>query len=583
MSAHTVPLCDWCQHKFIPKFQLHRYPNVQPDDDDLRLNRFPNAADASEARKAIHEEESELKRYDEELARLRLAVERLEVQRDELYRRIKRRRSWLSPIRKLPIEVLETIFLYACSASCSHMLVLDSEAVFQHMPAYDLSRVSFHWRRVINAQPRLWSSIKADIFQLEEDVRPILQLYLRRSGNHPLEMDISCERYGVTAVDRHRWPLVTQLGEYGSQVFQIIFGHVSRCAELTLGLEVERLLGIVETTKNPISFPYLQTLSTQVAEGINASNRWFWEAIRWRSPMLKKVESGSLLAPDIVPYHQLISLIVNWTCTATAESLFEVLRCCTSIQSLALYEVYINNDARLNYPVELKALEHFTITFAQSFNNLSGFFDIVVLPSLVSIEINGGTLGQGPGVGGWRSTSFLAMIQRSGCTLRDFRLHVPSDDIPVVSFLDILQSCPGLKSLDVRLTGARHGSETFTYSLLRNLGMAPPGSILVPCLEKLCIDEVASRIDVQAVLELLDMVRIRRDIVVERRGLGDTKLTVLRDIRLRFDTVVGEPYTETLVRDSVHTLAEDGVKCSIDWAPPREDSVVSFLQAFQDI
>ncbi|KAK7026136.1 hypothetical protein VNI00_015711 [Paramarasmius palmivorus] len=566
-------LCDRCNNYFIPNPELHRYPKDLSG--ILRLNVPPSDTDASKTAIFLRDVESELRRYNEELSRLRLLSQQLEIQRKELLKKAVQHRSWLSPIRKLPVEILQTIFLHVCPTNSSHSLVIDSDKAFRDAPAYKLSCVSFHWKTVASGLPRLWSSLKADIFELDTDPRSLLQLYLDNSRNQPLNLEISCHKYGIALGDNRS--LKDRLGKYGFRILKMLFEHIHRCEILSLDIEGEEseLIEMVGAGGSVLSMPNLHTLTTRLDDNYRAGHS-FWESVRDNSPNLKIVRSGKLLGIDLIRYENLTALVVDWAYDAFTNQIFRVIERCINIRSLSMHEVLVDEDPGLGKPVILGALEQLTITFAEASYHIYTLFNNITVPSLKSLNISGGETAfsaqNGPGVPGvWSPASLVAMFQRSGCAVQELVLQIP-DNILESEFCEVLESCPTLTCLTVSLRRGMQGRETFAYRLLHRL----QHGVLGQHLEQLSINEKDAQFDFQDVLDILDVVE-------SRNRVSESRSTVLQTVRIEFGRLAGNTGLESTLEERRRKLEREGIHVAIVPTFPSDDVLTVLSQSWDDI
>ncbi|KAI0072091.1 hypothetical protein K474DRAFT_1605776 [Panus rudis PR-1116 ss-1] len=155
---------------------MHPFPFTDP----------PTASSLQDARRDLENSSSavdSLSRKIEDaelhLARIiqehRQTISQLESERAELERRVAHTLYYLSPIRRLPQELLAEVFLYN----------------FEEYPccAWVLASVCTHWRRLALSMPRLWSKIR---LVTSQDAAPdTIRLWLERSGSTiPLDIEI---------------------------------------------------------------------------------------------------------------------------------------------------------------------------------------------------------------------------------------------------------------------------------------------------------------------------------------------------------------------------------------------------------
>ncbi|THU75193.1 hypothetical protein K435DRAFT_602795, partial [Dendrothele bispora CBS 962.96] len=99
----------------------------------------------------LHDAEKDLDDYDTEIARLEMAISILKRKRAHLEGHITACRSLLSPIRRLPWEILTLVFLLLCGEPSTWQDFLRLKP-----PAFQLSRVCASWRGVALNTPTIW-------------------------------------------------------------------------------------------------------------------------------------------------------------------------------------------------------------------------------------------------------------------------------------------------------------------------------------------------------------------------------------------------------------------------------------------
>ncbi|KAJ7196825.1 hypothetical protein GGX14DRAFT_314912, partial [Mycena pura] len=113
------------------------YPNL------LRSNSAPTGFEIDEINKLTKSVEAEISVFDDEIARVQSALDRLQSQRTKLRDFVKSHHGVVSIIRRLPNEILGEIFSHYSDASA-------------HLAAR-LGAVCDRWRAIITlASPMLW-------------------------------------------------------------------------------------------------------------------------------------------------------------------------------------------------------------------------------------------------------------------------------------------------------------------------------------------------------------------------------------------------------------------------------------------
>ncbi|KAJ7641044.1 hypothetical protein FB45DRAFT_1053668 [Roridomyces roridus] len=130
----------------------------------------------------------ELERYDDEISRcendiaaLRARVEQASLERVTLEHHLHKCRSLLSPIRRMPPQVLTSVFA---------LLKPDIKYDDTIVPLLRLSHVCARWYTIVTETPTLWDSIAIDQNAGQENAMMSLSLSLERSGTAPLHLCI---------------------------------------------------------------------------------------------------------------------------------------------------------------------------------------------------------------------------------------------------------------------------------------------------------------------------------------------------------------------------------------------------------
>ncbi|KAL1659092.1 hypothetical protein GGF50DRAFT_107985, partial [Schizophyllum commune] len=108
------------------------------------------------------------------IASTRRAIDTMVQRKSALEEKLLQTKAYLSPMRRLPAEMLREIFFWVFEE--------DSRV------AWDLSAVCQSWRAMALGMPRLWSKIHFSTTQLAS--ADIVRLWLERARNHPLDIEI---------------------------------------------------------------------------------------------------------------------------------------------------------------------------------------------------------------------------------------------------------------------------------------------------------------------------------------------------------------------------------------------------------
>ncbi|THU88144.1 hypothetical protein K435DRAFT_730140 [Dendrothele bispora CBS 962.96] len=184
MPPRTV-LCSACKRDLVTP----DVPCYSSSRDILRFGWIPSDSDVSQNEHAIAEWSSNLAKYDAEIETLEGMLEELRSKKDEIQRYLDERRSLLSPVRKLPNEILGGIFAASCSDNGLLITAVPKGKI--SAPTLVLSHVCFLWREIIISTPSLWARMSVDlIYAVNERAQSLVKLYLTRSRPAPLTCKI---------------------------------------------------------------------------------------------------------------------------------------------------------------------------------------------------------------------------------------------------------------------------------------------------------------------------------------------------------------------------------------------------------
>ncbi|ESK86472.1 hypothetical protein Moror_9877 [Moniliophthora roreri MCA 2997] len=515
------------------------YPPVPKE--VLRTNRLPSDYEMARTRRAIIADERELERYQTESAHLGvLGPETLIAKWAALKRSIEERRSWLSPIRRLPPEILEAIFSLCAPADCS-LIVADSGRQITSPPSI-LSRVSVYWHVVVTSRPTLWSSISVEVYQLERDVSSLLVAHLANSKQSHLKIQIMDPNQDNVADLRDLRNPSVYLGYNGYRTLEILLHHLSRCRELDLRIDSE-ILNAIGTSLTPnISFPYLRSFrDNTITWNIRPTSFWFWESIR-NAPMLTELDTSSAEIRHTFPCHQLTTVSFGHI---TLAQLGGFLSISLNLRSLTVHILNYGNGedhgiSTISQSMTLPYLRIILFTRCHSLNKLCSLFKSITLPSLTQLKLmeDGRSIQEY-----WDITAFLSLLARSSCPLRELAIHFWGSLVPPDSMADILQATPELETLVlISDRDEVHASPCFGIfmdHLLKRLVIEHGKPMLVPRLLRLHVEGNFGSAPAVATSErmsiLVRMARSRSRAEILAKGLGDL-VSSLEILRLSLDT-----------------------------------------------
>ncbi|KAK7026124.1 hypothetical protein VNI00_015699 [Paramarasmius palmivorus] len=410
-------------------------------------------------------------------------------------------------------------------------------------PTLTLAHVSHHWRRIVNASPRLWSSIKITVSPTHS-VRPLLEHYLTHSKDYPLDLKFS----GRFPADD--FILRQNLLAYGLMVIDLLSDHCSRIERLTL--HEADVFAFLPASSNLSSLKFFRNSKNLIpAEGA------VWSILR-RAHQLTSVSTDRLLGRNFLPYSRLTALAITDTCNC--RQLLATLKICASLQSLEVCNpTFSLHDEEWDLwdHVQLGSLNHFSAS-AHTDDDIHALFQHLTLPALTSLRVT--ELAEND------EDTLLpihGLIQRSGCKITELYLNLSWIHASGEDLVDFLELCPNLSRLEVEVWAASGEGQTISYQLLDAIraSYSSPKGMLVPNLVRTKIIERHSSVDEHVVVALLDMM----ESIFTRRLASSREPSIHPwDLNITF----GGPYNAEAVKAweaSEGRLALNGIKCKIAW------------------
>ncbi|KAF9255504.1 hypothetical protein L218DRAFT_334140 [Marasmius fiardii PR-910] len=438
----------------------------------------------------LDDAEKELEEFQTEINKLNGVILSLENKRDGLRNRMKSYRSLLSPIHRLPPEILANVFAY----SSRPMEILQ----FGVIPdVVLLSMVCVRWREVVLSTPSLWSNIQMDFgawvdgtldaytvsyIQLPLAVN-MVEMFLERSRPAPLTLKfgfpstVVCPRVGVLL------EVLCRVSERW------------RSLDITLGSDLldHRKLGSIP------NLPSLEHLDLRLFEvdHIDRITNFFAHC-----PSLTSLS----LSPMALEYFPLIHLPwqqIKKLQLYSTDDFESVIEACSALEWLELREVRGFRDTEI-ISSSIKTLlvqGNDTLDLLSSLRNVS-------FPTLSTLDLSGATM--------WKPKDFADFLDRSSCNITRLKIRPPygTSDADLIPFLRLLPSLQTLHIVDDAeraLHAGEFASETIVvtrnlfkeFSAHQNHFHRPP---FLPRLTDLTLTVCRDRLDKEA---FVDAVRSR--------------------------------------------------------------------------
>ncbi|KAK6966579.1 hypothetical protein R3P38DRAFT_2590623 [Favolaschia claudopus] len=430
-------------------------------------------------------------RYDTEIDKrqTRKQLERLTSEREALACYANLCRSALSPVHRMPNELLTCIFerclphdLYITSVTQSPAEEVDR--IF-HRHLLELSQVCFRWHHVVMETPQLWSRITVDTRLWDKCEVPIANLLrmlessLDRGKQHPLVLV-------AYAVKPHHHSLLQLLRKH-AQRWQKAYIWGDDCTD-----ELQTYAG---------NFPQLKRVSL----GKCRDTKVFHAA-----PLLQEVVlfNGALDNLPKLPWAQ-IQKFAYYDAPQTRNislpallSLFPLLT--SAIEVIVALCLCRSSNEPLDLDITSSVL-YVQFCMKTTAETASRFFEHMKFPCLRSFCMFPRDIRNLPV---WNSSDFISLATRSdfGSCLTHLAVHAIVTDVELLRCLEVL---PKLSSLSIADCSSPGPSQTvITDTLLRKLQcMSDTQCLLVPKLQVLILNTVLGFTD----SVYLDLVRSRAE------------------------------------------------------------------------
>ncbi|ESK88759.1 hypothetical protein Moror_17147 [Moniliophthora roreri MCA 2997] len=456
-------------------------------------NFAPSPKEILDIQKILLEPAKELHALDEQIAQL-------QARRDKLKSFIDNHRALLSPIRRVPSDILREIFV-----QCLPKDHLPTHNI--HQAPLLLTGICRSWREVAITTPRLWNRIHivfrypcsppvTDFFRsLMKANTEGLDLWLERSGTMPLTLSLNA--HTPFASNETRWTVieVDEIEALCIDFAQHLLPYAPRWARLSMSASA-RVMDFLKALPEELELTSLKEFKPQRRGSVN------WAALDVvfrRSPSLHSVQLdkayldklpirwGNLtevvlsgpLGDDLLPHHAM--RVLSLSCSS-------IRRCTLYIQS-----VHETSVSSIEPPVVLPFLHALKVHFRYNrFHRVEfeaitlGFqhlLDAITAPMLKSLYITSPY--SHPPDNFFERISLLSFLDRSGRALSSLTLDLP---VKVADLIAVLQLAPSLAELNLRNVGMEaNASYSEFFEALTPTSTNP--DILCPRLESLTYTE----------------------------------------------------------------------------------------------
>ena len=434
-------------------------PLVQPPSkflDKVNTNYIPNVEERQEISEYVSTVNQELSQLNAKITEMRSALMQVARTRDRLLAAANQHQALISPLRRLPPELLQVIFV--------HCLPLHRNAVMHSSEApVLLGRVCSEWRRISLSTPEAWSSLhivppNVNFSNLTSSTarfkrkRELIEMWLGRSGACPL--NISFVWFASDSEDEIKLcaslleALVPKCGRWRMLDFQVPLKMFKPFIGLTVK-DVPLLEG-------------LSLMDNRTPLGVDVVNKWPESLLFAESAMnLKNFTltffSGGLRLPSI-RWHQLTTLYLESNISFFFQDSREMLSTfaqCAHLQSCTLkfplsHTAYIPAFEKLNLPITLPQLQVLCLDGDQHLQNtfhMSNTLINLCAPKLRKLEIFGRSGRPEENMAPEPLVAIKMLLERSKCPLE--KLTVESMSLLPDEFICCLKLAPTLVELAV--------------------------------------------------------------------------------------------------------------------------------------
>ncbi|KAK6996992.1 hypothetical protein R3P38DRAFT_3069123 [Favolaschia claudopus] len=439
-----------------------------------------------------------LQRLGDEISKLQTVLNKLVDERDALQAHVDAHKALISPVRRLPLDIIQEVFL-ACLPANRDCVMSASEAPLL------LGRICRSWRTISQSTPRLWASLHVvEPSRRAYDRNPIspflerratlrlaaTRTWLDRSGQCPLSLSLhSAPEYEDTPEDatEHSMQFVRMFVAFAPRWRDVVF-----TTPVSLVLEVLSHLETKMPLLQSVAFKYCRHRILSVP--INCGSFAMLRGAR----ISKLTMPGSIFVPDRLPvaWHQLTELVVGGPTGEMQEGLTDsILRVISRCPGLRCCKLVVS-DLSIDIPpdtlahVELPFLHTLAIRCASSVTAaVSVILNHLSVPELREFTLLGSSRESPSLATFFAGLEYLESVDIEGNLFSKPGLHETLRCLP-----------PIIKRLKVRDVEGGWDPEPPTVDEDALVVLATPG--LCPNLEEFAMDNEVSISD-EAVLEFI--------------------------------------------------------------------------------
>ena len=481
--------------------------------------------------KTLLELQKDLVDLDESISYMRVALQRLLSKRSALREYADAHKGLVSPLRRLPREILSEIFYHTLPAFPFKLFKDQSPLVLEH--------VCKQWWDVSRSTPALWSHISLDLSK--SNVSRHIQYAatcLARSGECPLSISLGSGHRSHSVPSQH--PVLAMLTSH-SECWHTL--------HLKLPSELIRELSVVKGR-----LPMLRDLHIFVLDSDWNDHIPPFDAFA-SAPKLRHFNASSKMLRDIaingaivISWKDLTSLVLD---ERGCGDIWRILQYCTRLVEIeATFSINAGTeDYTLRLPqLKLMHLRSLSLSLPESSSSLS----TLTLPALEQAAFRFTTEFQGALDRSqfWHVRSgFDVLLSQSSCTLLKLSLHDKGNILTHGDLFGCLEAVPSLIELDL--------SANLSIQLLRGLEdrkstETAAHETFLPRLRKMALFQPPDHLSWELLWEFL---KSRRE--------GEDHIEMLQSLKLTSGNHGWAECTQTRNLDRLRTLRAKGMDVEI--------------------
>lgn len=433
MTSTSNMICAKCGHVLATDIQVPSFPVP----DLIHEPRVPSQSEASLIRRTLSGVHADISCLDDEIKRFQETTQELLRVREILSNYAKENEAILTPIERLPPEILSEIFLRLLPPTWGS----ESNLMVPRKVVMLPGQICRRWRKVALSTPKLYTSITIgrEHGSVELEVA-LIKVWLARSGNLPLSLDYTLF-------------LTRPITDFHPAIDEAL-PHSDRWKNVSLAypLSSVRNLGVI---KGRLRCLEILTISLEGDLEVQGHQIDAFEI----APQLRSLGFASPIPPHIltVPWPQLTNFNIDIR-RYSLEDCLNVLALCPNLATCTLAWDYSPLITR-HPPIHLLHLQSLNL---EGYSDGSNLFLHLSLPALREFDYL-----HGDDDVEWNHSEFISLLSRSQCSLQRLLLSMQETFISDVDLIRCLEHSPNLVELEL-LTDHIFGTPSSALFLLIN-------------------------------------------------------------------------------------------------------------------